>query len=177
MIVSTLVALCNRGGYRRSKLDYLWADGESPRNQHDVRALGRLARSRFRQGARHRQRLLRQVPGGQAGSGLADDAGHRAPVGCADLGVAEPVVPAGIRVRPVVVGSIGVYAMHQFGDVSLHVKGATVLANVLGGLIFGVGMVVLGYGPDHRNLLQPSHRRRGVQEYQEPSTPGVGVYN
>jgi len=47
----------------------------------------------------------------------------------------------------VVVGSIGVYALHQFGDVSLHVKGATVLANVLGGLIFGVGMVVLGYCP------------------------------
>ncbi len=47
----------------------------------------------------------------------------------------------------VVVGSIGIYAMHQFGDVPLHVKGATVLANVLGGLIFGVGMVVLGYCP------------------------------
>ena len=47
----------------------------------------------------------------------------------------------------VVVGSAGVYAMHQFGDVSLHVKGAVVLANVVGGLVFGVGMVVLGYCP------------------------------
>jgi uncharacterized membrane protein YedE/YeeE len=47
----------------------------------------------------------------------------------------------------VVVGSAGVYAMYQLGDLSLHVKGAAVLANVLGGLIFGVGMVVLGYCP------------------------------
>ena len=47
----------------------------------------------------------------------------------------------------VVVGSVGVYAMHESADVSLHVKGATVLANVLGGLIFGIGMVVLGYCP------------------------------
>ena len=51
----------------------------------------------------------------------------------------------------VVVGSIGVYAMHlnpaTFGEIKLHVKDAAVLANVLGGVIFGVGMVVLGYCP------------------------------
>jgi hypothetical protein len=47
----------------------------------------------------------------------------------------------------VVVGSVGVYALHQTADVSLHIKGATVLANVVGGLIFGIGMVVLGYCP------------------------------
>ena len=47
----------------------------------------------------------------------------------------------------VVVGSVGVYALHQYADVALHLKGALVLANVLGGLIFGIGMVVLGYCP------------------------------
>lgn len=53
----------------------------------------------------------------------------------------------------VVVGSAGVYALHQFGpqaglgEVALHVKTTAVAANVLGGVIFGVGMVVLGYCP------------------------------
>ena len=53
----------------------------------------------------------------------------------------------------VVVGSIGIYAMQAMssagliGDVKMHVKGAAVLGNVLGGLIFGVGMVLLGYCP------------------------------
>lgn len=47
----------------------------------------------------------------------------------------------------VVVGSVGVYAMHQAWDVPLHLKSAAILANILGGLIFGIGMVVLGYCP------------------------------
>jgi uncharacterized membrane protein YedE/YeeE len=53
----------------------------------------------------------------------------------------------------VVVGSAGVYALHQFGghtplgEVALHVKPTAVLGNLLGGLIFGVGMVLLGYCP------------------------------
>lgn len=47
----------------------------------------------------------------------------------------------------VVVGSVGVYAMHQIWDVPLHLKSATILANILGGLLFGIGMVVLGYCP------------------------------
>ncbi len=51
----------------------------------------------------------------------------------------------------VVVGSIGIYAMLAlpgiFGEVPLHVKPATVAANLLGGVIFGVGMALLGYCP------------------------------
>jgi hypothetical protein len=47
----------------------------------------------------------------------------------------------------VVVGAIGVWAMHLYGGVSLHVKSAHILANVLGGLLFGFGMVLLGYCP------------------------------
>jgi uncharacterized membrane protein YedE/YeeE len=47
----------------------------------------------------------------------------------------------------VVVGSAGVYALHINSDVSLHIKGAALIANIVGGLIFGIGMVVLGYCP------------------------------
>jgi len=51
----------------------------------------------------------------------------------------------------VVVGAVGIYGMLAFpgvfGEVALHVKSATVLANLLGGVIFGVGMALLGYCP------------------------------
>jgi hypothetical protein len=47
----------------------------------------------------------------------------------------------------VVVGAVGVWAMHLFGGVSLHVKSANLLANTVGGLLFGFGMVLLGYCP------------------------------
>jgi hypothetical protein len=47
----------------------------------------------------------------------------------------------------VVVGAIGVWALHLYGGVSLHVKTAHVLANVVGGVLFGFGMVLLGYCP------------------------------
>lgn len=47
----------------------------------------------------------------------------------------------------VVVGSAGIWAMHLFGEVSLHVKPVTVLANALGGVLFGFGMALLGYCP------------------------------
>ncbi len=47
----------------------------------------------------------------------------------------------------IVVGSAGVLAMHQLWGVKLHIKEATLWGNILGGGIFGVGMVVLGYCP------------------------------
>jgi len=52
-----------------------------------------------------------------------------------------------VMLTAIVVGAIGIYAMHQLWDVKLHVKGAQVLANAVGGIIFGVGMVILGYCP------------------------------
>lgn len=48
----------------------------------------------------------------------------------------------------IVVGSIGIYAMLQLGLIKgLSVKPAELAMNAGGGLIFGVGMVVLGYCP------------------------------
>lgn len=52
-----------------------------------------------------------------------------------------------VMLTAIVVGGTGVWAMHQLGWVSLHVKGAALLANGLGGAIFGVGMATLGYCP------------------------------
>lgn len=47
----------------------------------------------------------------------------------------------------VVVGGIGVYVLTAVGAATLHVKPAQMAAVSLGGLIFGVGMVLLGYCP------------------------------
>jgi len=48
----------------------------------------------------------------------------------------------------IVVGAIGIYAMLQFGMIKgLQLKGAELAMNAGGGLIFGVGMVLLGYCP------------------------------
>ena len=53
-----------------------------------------------------------------------------------------------VMLTAIVVGAIGIWGMRAMGmDVPLHIKGATLAANAVGGLIFGVGMAVLGYCP------------------------------
>lgn len=52
-----------------------------------------------------------------------------------------------IMLTAIVVGAVGVYALHGAGLVTLHPKPALLAGTVLGGLVFGVGMVVLGYCP------------------------------
>ncbi len=48
----------------------------------------------------------------------------------------------------IVIGGIGIYAMLQMGLLKgLHVKPADLAMNGIGGAIFGVGMVMLGYCP------------------------------
>ncbi|MGJ5816105.1 YeeE/YedE thiosulfate transporter family protein [Paludibaculum fermentans] len=47
----------------------------------------------------------------------------------------------------IVVGGIGVYTLKWMGLAALHVKPAPLIAVTLGGLVFGVGMVLLGYCP------------------------------
>ena len=50
-------------------------------------------------------------------------------------------------ITAVLVGAVGVWAMHQAWDVDLHVKGTHLAAQALGGALLAVGMVVLGYCP------------------------------
>ena len=53
-----------------------------------------------------------------------------------------------IMLTAIVVGAIGVWGMLQLGMIQhLHVKPAVLAANAVGGLIFGVGMALLGYCP------------------------------
>ncbi len=53
-----------------------------------------------------------------------------------------------VMLTAIVVGAVGVYAMLQAGLIDgLYVKPALLLANAAGGVIFGVGMTLLGYCP------------------------------
>lgn len=48
----------------------------------------------------------------------------------------------------ILVGAVGIYAMKHAGIIqSLHIKPVAVAMNAIGGGIFGVGMVLLGYCP------------------------------
>ncbi len=53
-----------------------------------------------------------------------------------------------IMLTAIVVGGIGVFAMMSFGWLEgWHIKDANLLALVIGGALFGVGMVLYGYCP------------------------------
>lgn len=53
-----------------------------------------------------------------------------------------------VMLTAIVVGAVGVYGMVELGVLAhLHVKPAMLLANAVGGLVFGIGMVGLGYCP------------------------------
>lgn len=50
-----------------------------------------------------------------------------------------------VMVGGILVGMVGVHLMHDLGLVRLHVKPTVMTANVLGGVIFGAGMLLLGF--------------------------------
>jgi uncharacterized membrane protein YedE/YeeE len=52
-----------------------------------------------------------------------------------------------IMLTAIVVGGVGVYFLHEQGLAKLSIKPALIVANVVGGAIFGVGMVLLGLCP------------------------------
>lgn len=52
-----------------------------------------------------------------------------------------------IMLTAIVVGMVGIFSMRAMGLVKLHVKPTRYASNVVGGLIFGVGLGLLGYCP------------------------------
>jgi uncharacterized protein len=52
-----------------------------------------------------------------------------------------------VMLSAIVVGMIGVYVLRRFGPLETQVKETVLGANVLGGLIFGVGFALLAYCP------------------------------
>jgi len=52
-----------------------------------------------------------------------------------------------IMLTAITVGMVGIFSMRAMGLVKLHVKPTNYASNIIGGLLFGVGMGLLGYCP------------------------------
>jgi uncharacterized protein len=52
-----------------------------------------------------------------------------------------------IMLSAIFVGMIGVSTLHHFAKVNLHIKPTRIGANIIGGLLFGVGFALVGYCP------------------------------
>ncbi len=50
-----------------------------------------------------------------------------------------------VMIGGILAGMVGVYLLYDLGLVRLHIKPTLLGANILGGLIFGVGMLLLGF--------------------------------
>ncbi len=52
-----------------------------------------------------------------------------------------------VMLTAIVVGMVGIFTLHHFGKVNLHLKPTRVGPNIIGGLIFGAGFALIGYCP------------------------------
>jgi hypothetical protein len=54
---------------------------------------------------------------------------------------------AKIMLTAIVVGMIGVFPLHHFAKVNLHIKPTRIGSNIIGALLFGAGFALVGYCP------------------------------
>ena len=59
----------------------------------------------------------------------------------------EDFTVVNVMLTAIIVGSVGVFSLFALGLVKLHVKPTRYAANIVGGLLFGVGFGLLGYCP------------------------------
>ena len=52
-----------------------------------------------------------------------------------------------IMLTAIVVGMVGVFPLHHFAKVNLHIKPTRIGSNIIGGLLFGAGFALMGYCP------------------------------
>ena len=52
-----------------------------------------------------------------------------------------------VMLTAIVVGMVGIFTLHRFAKVNLHIKPTRLGPNIIGGLIFGVGFALIGYCP------------------------------
>lgn len=52
-----------------------------------------------------------------------------------------------VMLTAIVVGMVGIFTLHRFAKVNLHLKPTRLGPNIIGGLIFGAGFALIGYCP------------------------------
>jgi hypothetical protein len=77
----------------------------------------------------------------------------------------------------ILVGMVGVYALHVLGLVNLHIKPALLGANILGGLIFAAGMLLLGFWPGTSAAAFGEGRLDGLFRGVLGILIGAGIYS
>lgn len=59
----------------------------------------------------------------------------------------EDFTVAKIMLTAIGVGMVGIFTLHHFAKVNLHLKPTRIGANIIGGLLFGAGFALMGYCP------------------------------
>ena len=54
---------------------------------------------------------------------------------------------AKVMLSAILVGMVGIYFLHKIAYTKMHIQPTKIGANILGGLIFGVGFALAGYCP------------------------------
>lgn len=52
-----------------------------------------------------------------------------------------------VMLTAIVVGMVGIFTLHRFAKVNLHIKPTRLGPNIIGGLVFGAGFALSGYCP------------------------------
>ena len=52
-----------------------------------------------------------------------------------------------VMLTAILVGMLGIFTLHRFAKVNLHLKPTRIGPNIIGGLIFGAGFALIGYCP------------------------------
>lgn len=52
-----------------------------------------------------------------------------------------------VMLTAIVVGMAGIFTLHRYAKVNLHIKPTRIGPNIIGGLIFGAGFALIGYCP------------------------------
>jgi uncharacterized protein len=52
-----------------------------------------------------------------------------------------------IMLTAIVVGMVGIFTLHHFAKINLHIKPTKLGPNITGGLLFGTGFALIGYCP------------------------------
>ena len=73
-----------------------------------------------------------------------------------------------VMLTAIVVGMVGIFALYALGLVKLHIKPTRYAANILGGLLFGVGFALLA-------TARGRGRRRWVRETSTPWPASSGL--
>ena len=74
-----------------------------------------------------------------------------------------------VMLTAILVGMIGVFGLYSLGLVNLHIKPTRYAANILGGLLFGVGFAFFAYCPGGIDVIVGGHSHNRMEKAEQVS--------